>query len=96
MSYDSKVPTDSQSAAPDESGENKAPETQEEAPDEMTMGLDSFPKPPKVGDRVPMEVTAVDTENGTATVRCCAGSKMNSGAISKNAAAFDDNQEGEM
>jgi len=72
-----------------EPGENEAPEAQEESPETMQMDLSAFPKPPKVGDKVPMEVVSVDTENGTATVKCCAEKTMG-GGIAKAASAFDE------
>ena len=91
MSFDSQMPTGETMNDPSqgEPMEGESPEAKEESPETMQMDLSAFPKPPKVGDRVPMEVVSVDTENGTATVKCCAEKTMG-GGIAKAATAFDD------
>ena len=91
MSFDSQMPTGEtmNDPAQGEPMENEGTETQEESSETMQMDLSAFPKPPKVGDRVPMEVVSVDQENGTATVKCCAEKTMG-GGIAKAAGAFDE------
>ena len=86
------APTD----ASDSEGAGDQSTGPEEQSEGMQVALADLPKgdATKVGDKVPMEVTAVDTENGTATVQCCASASMSGGGIKKMAAAFDDNQEG--
>jgi len=91
MSFDSQMPTGETMSDPaqGEPMENESPEMGEESPETMQMDLSSFPTPPKVGDKVPMEVVSVDQENGTATVKCCAEKSMG-GGIAKAAGAFDE------
>jgi hypothetical protein len=91
MSFDSQMPTGEtmNDPAQGEPMEKEAPEMEEESPETMQMDISAFPKPPKVGDKVPMEVVSVDQENGTATVKCCAEKSMG-GGIAKAAGAFDE------
>ena len=81
-------------AGPDEASENEAPEAQEEG---TSCALADLPNGDgtKVGEKVPMEVVSVDTENGTAMLKCSARpTSMSGGGIKKMAAAYDENPEG--
>ena len=91
MSFDSQMPSGEtmNDPAQGEPMEGEAPESKEESPETMQMDISAFPKPPKVGDEIPMEVVSVDQENGTATVKCCAEKSMGDG-IAKAAGAFDE------
>lgn len=88
--------------APAGPGDVEAPEApdseyQEGESGETQVALADLPKgdSTKVGDTVPMEVTAVDTENGTATIKCSVRpTSMSGGGIKKMAAAFDEPMEG--
>ncbi len=77
-------------AGPGEASEMEAPEAQEEG---TQIALADLPNgdATKVGETVPMTVSAVDTENGTAMLKCKARpTSMSGGGISKMAAAFDE------
>lgn len=80
-----KLPT----PAPGESGEQEAPEAKEESPETATLSLEMFGgNPPTEGATISLQVTAVDTENGTVTVTMPTSGETG-GGIAGDASVFD-------